>query len=59
MSSVLDRMSKLERDTRRAWLANAVDHRQGVCPACGTFTTVARQLRRRVYECLQCWDDRS
>jgi hypothetical protein len=59
VSSVVDRMSALERAARRAWLEKAVDQKSGVCPDCGRFARLARQIGRRVYECLDCWDARA
>lgn len=58
MSSLLDRMSALERAARRQWLLNAVRTKFGICGACGANVFVARQSRRSDFECLDCWDGR-
>lgn len=58
MTSILDRMSQLERAARRAWLLNAVRTKFGICGTCGARAFVARQERRSDFECLDCWDGR-
>lgn len=46
-----------ERETRRRWLANATRiHARGVCGSCGHVGEVARQPRRREFECIGCWE---
>lgn len=58
--------SNMELAARRAWLSDAVDRRFGACSTCsrvlddeGRHLLVARQRNRRVYECLDCWDEHS
>lgn len=56
-------MSSLERNARRRWLANAAHSHYGGCDSCGRTRDaegkplyVARQSRRRKFECFDCFD---
>lgn len=58
-------LGQLERAARRSWLDNAAHVHYGICNGCGRHRDengkpllVARQPRRREFECLECWDAR-
>lgn len=60
--SRVDHLNRFEREERRRWLANAAHHHFGMCGSChrthdheGDPLYVARQRRRRVFECLECF----
>lgn len=59
----LGALSPWERETRRRWLEGAAHVHYGVCGGCGRHQDengrpllVARQNRRRVFHCLECWE---
>lgn len=58
-------LGRLERAARRQWLDGAAHVHYGRCDDCGRVRDenarpllVARQPRRRKFECLECWDGR-
>ena len=57
MPSLLETLTARERAVRREWLENAVRRKaRGACDSCGRQTEVARQARRRVFECVVCFE---
>lgn len=61
--SRVEHLSAIERGARRDWLAGAAHHHFGQCSTCkrthdsaGSPLYVARQRRRRTFECLDCFD---
>jgi hypothetical protein len=63
MPSLLDTLSKLERQAHHRWLANASHQHFGRCDSCGRTRNdqgrplyVARQERSRKFECFDCWE---
>lgn len=61
--SRVEHLSPMERAARRDWLANAAHEHFGRCATCGRTHDsdgnplyVARQRRRRFFECLECFD---
>lgn len=66
MASRVEGLSLLERQARRLWLENAAHVHFGRCSACGRThdeqgrpLLVARQNRRRTFECLDCYEERT
>ena len=62
----LKRLNQLERAARQEWLGHAAHHHFGACHTCGRTHDenghplyVARQPRRRDFECLDCWAARA
>lgn len=60
--SRIEHMNHFERAERRRWLANAAHHHFGMCGSCkrthehdGSPLYVARQPRRKVFECVECF----
>lgn len=58
-------MNELERQAKMLWLGGAAHIHYGLCHRCrrvrdenGVPLLVARQTRRREFECLDCWDQR-
>lgn len=56
--------SEIEKATRALWLGHASHQHFGQCDTCGrTYDEdgrplfVARQERKRKFECLDCWDE--
>lgn len=66
MATRAEPLSNLGRQAQRLWLANAAHEHFGRCGTCqrthdenGSPLYVARQSRRRSFECLDCWEERT
>ncbi len=66
MATRVDGLSQIERAARALWLANATHEHFGLCHQCGRTHDdeerplfVARQPRRREFECLECFEERT
>jgi hypothetical protein len=66
MATRVEGLSRLERAARALWLESASHTHFGLCDGCGRThddegrpLLVARQNRRRMFECLRCWEERT
>lgn len=65
MATRVEGLSRLERAARALWLESASHTHFGLCQGCGRThderglpLLVARQSRRRTFECLDCHEER-
>lgn len=62
MASKADEMERGDRAAYELWIGGAVRSHHGRCASCGRTHDdegrplfVARQPRRRIFECFECW----